>query len=260
MQRVDLKEINHEYRTGMECPDLPPNVPSGDLMFYEDNVAIGFYIENVDSDCEQLLSIIDSEFRSKRVDKTMLSRSDVLKARKDGNDGGVLQYSTILGGVPKKPHMMRNYSNLSSVHRNEKSKNFIKAMLMLSNKSSKIYGDILPEVAELQRSNIESGSKPELRFGDSFTSTISNYNISAKLHMDRQNIPDSRNFIYTTRKDAEGGNLFLPDYGVVINSKHNSLLCYPAWTNMHGATPIKPTKLNGYRNTHVFYALRGLDT
>ena len=264
MLRVDLKPVSHDYKTGMESPDIEPNVPSGDLMFYDGGELIGFYLEQIPEQELKLLEFINRGFRSKRVPKTLMERSDIMSiqrrerlTRKEAILRGTPQYSTILGGIPKKPHMMRNYCSVSSVHREESAQKFIKAMLSLANHSALLLKHYMPNAYDSQLKMVHEETPEAFRFGSLFTITISNYNVAAKLHVDRQNLVGSYNFIYTSRQGALGGNLFLPDYGVVLNSKNNSLIVYPAWRNMHGVTPIHMRTKHDYRNTHIFYALRG---
>ena len=45
--------------------------------------------------------------------------------------------------------------------------------------------------------------------------------------------------------------------GRKLQTPTGSLLLYPAWRNMHAVTPIKATHEGGYRNSLVFYALKG---
>lgn len=94
------------------------------------------------------------------------------------------------------------------------------------------------------------------KFGNLFTSSISNYNINAAFHVDNGNIKDTVNVIICKQKNAKGGDLHIPDYNATIGQVDNSILVYPAWRNMHGVTPIIPTKQGGYRNSLVFYPLK----
>lgn len=87
------------------------------------------------------------------------------------------------------------------------------------------------------------------------TSSISNFNIAARVHRDNANLQGTCNIIYNKKKNTSGGDLFLPDYNAVIESADNSIIVYPAWRNSHGVTPIKPTRRIHHRNTLVFYSL-----
>jgi hypothetical protein len=174
----------------------------------------------------------------------------------------VTQYSTILGSVPPKPHMRRPYPTISSVHSVKTAQTFIKAMLMLCAESEQIIRNLTPHIYERQLDIITQNIPAKWRFGKLFTSSISNYNISAPFHRDAGNLEGCVNVIIAKKEYAKGGNTTVPDYGATVDSSDNSMLVYPAWRNVHGVTPIVPTKEGGYRNSLVFYplkAFKGLD-
>jgi len=166
----------------------------------------------------------------------------------------VTQMSCILGSVAPKPHMRRPYPTRSSVHSVKTANTFIKAMLLLAKESENLIKEILPKQYEQQVELLKNVSE-KWRFGNLFTSSISNYNISAPFHRDTGNIKGAVNVIITKRRNSKGGNLHVPDYGVTIDQCDNSILVYPAWRNVHGVTPIEPTFEGGYRNSLVFYPL-----
>ena len=174
----------------------------------------------------------------------------------DGNkEKQVEQYSTILGSIPPKPHMRRPYATRSSVHNVASAKTFVKAMLMLAKESESIIKALTPDLYEQQKQLIADNIAKEWRFGDLFTSSISNYNIAADFHRDNGNLKGCSNVIIAKRLNSTGGCTTIPDYGATVDSVDNSMLYYPAWRNVHGVTPIVPTHKGGYRNTLVFYPL-----
>ena len=103
---------------------------------------------------------------------------------------------------------------------------------------------------------IEDNTLKVYRFGNLFTSSISNLNISAPFHQDRGNLKDTVNVIMTKRKGTKGGSLSVPDYDEVFEQSDNSILVYPAWRNVHGVTPIKQIHEDGYRNSLIFYPIK----
>lgn len=262
MKRIDLKQVENSVKTGMKCDSLLPNVVE-DSVFYLNDKPIGFYLRDLaehDILAAKFSDIADTELRSDRVPKQEMSRgpqgskSDKIKREKEGKTI-VTQFSTILGGVPPKPHMRRDYPTISSVHGSKSAKNYIKAMLLLVGRSEQLIKQIMPEQYEVQKTLIAANSPKKYRFGELFTSSISNFNIAADYHIDRANLKGCVNVIIAKRKDAAGGNTTIPDYGVTVDSADNSLLVYPAWANIHGVTPIIESACGGYRNTLVFYAL-----
>jgi len=255
MKTLDLKVLHHDKKVGGKCDTIEPNVTE-DTLFVEDGKAIGFYIRDLSTYSEKaasLADIADKELRSKRVPKSVMKRSSGFIS--DDKSKEVLQYSTILGGIPPKPHMRRPYPTVSSVHAVASAKNFVKAMLMLAKESEGIIKEIMPEQYEFQKSAIAENAPKKYSFSDLFTSSISNFNIAADYHRDNANLKGCVNVIIAKRKSSTGGNTTVPSYGATVDSADNSMLVYPAWKDLHGVTPIVPIAEGGYRNTLVFYPL-----
>jgi hypothetical protein len=261
MKRIDLIKVEHQVKVNDNCPIIQPNVTE-DCILYSDGQPIGFYIKRMSQRMCEIAKIADVEFRSNNVPKTLMVRATVptkeayelLKKNKSGEQR-VNQYSTILGGVPPKAQFKRLYGNLSSVHSVQSAQTFIKAMVMLALESEKLIAEILPSQYERQK-ELFKDVPDKWKFGNLFTSSISNFNISAPFHRDTGNIVGAVNVIITKRKNADGGNLHVPDYNATFDSCDNSILVYPAWRNVHGVTPIVPTAESGYRNSLIFYPLK----
>lgn len=254
MKRVDLIQLEHNTQIGDVCGHIEPNVTE-DTIFYSEGEPIGFYIKDISKYSEKaskLASLANQELRSKNVPKSVMKRSSgFLNA-----DNEVLQYSTIVGSVPPKPHMRRPYATISSVHNVPSAKVFIKAMLLLCKESEELIKKIIPNVYEAQLKLIQDNVPEKWRFSKLFTSSISNYNIPAPFHRDNGNIKGCVNVIIAKKNNATGGNTTVPDYNATVDSCDNSMLVYPAWRNVHGVTPIVPTSEGGYRNSLVFYPLK----
>jgi len=243
MKIIELKQVDHEIKIGQECPDIKPNI-SEDCIFMEKGVAVGFFLNKMPEKAAKLAELADFELRGKNVPKSSMKRSS-----------GVEQFSCIIGSIPPKPHMRRPYPAISSVHGHKSAKTFIKAMIMLGKESEQIIKDILPDQYEKQM-QIFSEMNDKWKLGNMFTSSISNYNISAPFHRDTGNIQNTVNVIITKRKNSTGGNLHIPDYNATVDQCDGSMLVYPAWRNVHGVTPITATHDGGYRNSLVFYPLK----
>jgi hypothetical protein len=209
----------------------------------------------------KLADLANAEFQSKNVPKSLLERdvfSKCLQTRNDKKRSKSKRNSTnvkYIGSIPPKPHMQRPYASISSVHSEKKAQTFIKAMLMLAKESEQLIKEILPAQYEKQIELFNDVDK-KWRFGNLFTSSISNYNISAPFHRDTGNIVGAVNVIICKRLNSKGGDLHVPDYNATIGQQDNSILVYPAWRNVHGVTPIVPTHEGGYRNSLIFYPLK----
>jgi hypothetical protein len=259
MKRIDLIQVEHSRKIGEACEYIEPNVTE-DCIFYADGEPIGFYLTKMPEKMCKLADLADAEFNSKGVPKAEMSRGpqgskkDKIERAK-ANIKLVTQMSAILGSVPPKPHMRRPYPTRSSVHSVKSAETFIKAMLLLAKESEKLIQKVLPEQYKQQIELFKDVPK-DWRFGNLFTSSISNYNISAPFHRDTGNIKGAVNVIICKKFNAKGGDLHIPDYNATIGQQDNSILVYPAWRNVHGVTPITPIHEGGYRNSLVFYPLK----
>lgn len=253
MKKIDLVKVQHNVKVGDLCESIESNIKE-DCIFYENGNPMGFFITNISGKLKQYIEIANNEFRGDNVPKTKMNRGTKKQAEAKGQQW-VSQYSTIIGSIPPKPHMRRPYPTISSVHNVKSAQTFIKAMLLACKESEKLIKEILPEQYEFQKKCIEENVPKEFRFGDLFTSSISNYNISAPFHRDTANLKGCVNVIITKKHKAKGGDLHVPDYDATMDSANNSLLVYPAWKNVHGVTPIQTLDETGYRNSLVFYPL-----
>ena len=266
MKRIDLITVEHNRKIGQECEYIEANV-NDDCIFYADGEPIGFYMKQMPEKMCKLADLANIEFRSKNVPKSVMARAGKLRAlqmgkpKEEANAIDVEQFSTIIGSVPPKALMRREYKNRSSVHGVKSAQTFIKAMLLLANESEKLIEQILPKQYE-QQINLFKEIPDKWKFGKLFTSSISNFNISANFHRDAGNVVGAVNVIICKRLNSKGGDLHIPDYNATIGQVDNSILVYPAWRNVHGVTPIVPTFEGGYRNSLIFYplkAFKGLD-
>ena len=254
MKRVDLIKIDHNVKIGDVCGHIEPNITE-DSIFYDGDQPVGFYIKEITGKLKHLVDVANAELLSDRVPKTEMRRSSGMA--NPANE--VNQYSTIIGSCPPKPHMKRPYPMISGVHNIKSAQTFIKAMLLACKESEELIREITPSIYDAQLAVINEKVPPKFRFGRLFTSSISNFNISAPFHRDAGNLEGCVNVIIAKKKNARGGNTTVPDYGATVDSRDNSMLVYPAWRNVHGVTPIVPTQEGGYRNSLVFYPLKAFN-
>lgn len=264
MKRIDLIQVEHNRKIGEACEYIEPNVTE-DCIFYADGEPIGFYLTKMPEKMCKLADLANAEFRSKNVPKALMDRITSIKQKsaikeikeKFVHQRGqeVEQYSTLLGSIPPKPIVRRPYATISKVHSEIKAQTFIKAMLLLAKESELLIKEVLPKQYE-QQIELFKDVPEKWKFGNLFTSSISNYNIPAPFHRDIANIVGAVNVIICKKFNSKGGDLHIPDYNATIGQQDNSILVYPAWRNLHGVTPIIPTHEGGYRNSLVFYPLK----
>lgn len=265
MKRIDLIQVEHNVKIGDKCPYFEPNVTE-DCIFYADGEPIGFYLTKMPEKMCKLADLANAEFMSNRVKKQTIKRVNMKEevingkivrtdryAEKSGQE--VKQLSTQLGSVPPKPQFGRPYPTRMQIHSDKKAQTFIKAMLLLAKESEQLIKEILPKQHQQQVELFKDVSE-KWRFGNIFTGSISNYNISVDFHQDKLNIVGAVNVIICKKHNSKGGDLHLPDYGATIGQQDNSIVVYPAWRNIHGVTPITQTHKGGYRNSLVFYPLK----
>jgi len=263
MKRIDLIKVEHNVKIGDKCEYIEPNVTE-DCIFYADGEPIGFYLTQMPEKMCKLADLANKEFNTNNVPKTVMDRLDVVKkAQLEGKSPqqifkegkGCSQMSALLGSIAPKPMVRRPYPNISQVHSVKTAQTFIKAMLLLAKEAEQLIKEIIPTQYEKQVELFKDVPE-KWRFANLFTSSISNYNISAPFHRDTGNIVGAVNVIICKKHNSKGGDLHIPDYGATIGQKDNSILVYPAWRNVHGVTPIIPTHEGGYRNSLVFYPLK----
>lgn len=271
MKRIDLIPVRHNVKIGDVCEYKEPNVTE-DCIFYTDGEPIGFYLTKMPEKMCKLADLANKEFMSNRVKKQTIKRVNMKEEIIDGkivrtdryaeqSKGEVKQLSTQLGSVPPKPQFGRPYPTRMQIHSDKNAQTFIKAMLMLAKLSEQLIKEILPQQYEKQVELFKQ-VPDKWKFGNLFTGSISNYNISVAFHQDKLNIIGAVNVIICKKLNSKGGDLHIPDYDATIGQQDNSILVYPAWRNIHGVTPIIPTHEGGYRNSLVFYPLKafvGLD-
>tara|TARA_R100000808_G_scaffold5859_2_gene17696 strand:- start:631 stop:1461 length:831 start_codon:yes stop_codon:yes gene_type:complete len=274
MKELHLELVEHETRVGKRCGEIEPNVTE-DCIFLDEGERVGFYLSKINGKLKQLVEVANNEFISDNVPKSEMRRADTvnkyfkLKNSREptyygentqlADKMGVIQMSAILGSVPPKAHFRRPYPVISSVHQQPKAQTFVKAMVLLARESESLVKKYLPEIYKKQLEVVSEAVPPKWQFSPMFTSSISNYNISAPFHIDTGNLKDTVNCIFTRRFDAVGGCLHIPDYNITVEQADCSFLCYPAWRNVHGVTPIRAKSSKGYRNSLIFYPLKGFD-
>lgn len=260
MKTIELVGKPLTVKIGDECPDLPPNIKE-DTMFLVDGEPIGFYLHDLPEKLKKLVEVANNELLSDRVPKQFMDRKKPMGVDANGKRlyRVIRQYSTIIGSIPPKPHMRRNYPSKSSVHQVKSAETFTKAMLLVCREAEELIKTLTPAIYEKQLAIINEKVPPKWRLGRLFTSSISNFNIAANYHIDGANLEGCVNVIIAKRSNARGGNTTVPEYDATMDSCDNSILVYPAWRNVHGVTPIIPLKEGGYRNTLVFYPLKAFN-
>jgi len=119
--------------------------------------------------------------------------------------------------------------------------------------------EIFPDVAAADQNTMaNSGVMEEWRLGETnWTSGVVNRSSALPYHRDGFNFP-----VWTAmpvlRRHMKGGYLHIPEYDAVVASRDGWAVFFPGYELVHGVTPLKPTRKDGYRYSVVYYALKGM--
>lgn len=108
-----------------------------------------------------------------------------------------------------------------------------------------------------QHREIVSAVSPEWRLGDGvFTSGIINRNNKLPYHYDRGNFKDCWSNMLVFKSGCLGGDLTCPEIDLSFRLHDHSLLMFDGQNILHGVTPFRFSRKDGYRFSVVFYSLK----
>lgn len=94
--------------------------------------------------------------------------------------------------------------------------------------------------------------------GSPFTSGIVNYNTALKYHFDKGNFNDVWSAMLVFKHHISGGYLAVPQYDLLFELKHNSLLMFDGQGLLHGVTPIRKRRADAFRYSVVYYSMQAM--
>ncbi len=89
-----------------------------------------------------------------------------------------------------------------------------------------------------------------------FTSGIINKNNPLAYHFDSGNFNGVYSLMIVFKEGVEGGYLSLPEYGIGLELRNNSILMFDGQSILHGVTPITYTSPQAHRFSIVYYSLK----
>lgn len=99
---------------------------------------------------------------------------------------------------------------------------------------------------------------PEWRMaGTTWTSGVVNQNSQLPYHRDGFNFP-TWSAMPVIRRACDGGHLHLPEYDLTVACRDGWAVFFCGHALVHGVTPMRLTRPDGYRFSVVYYALRGM--
>jgi hypothetical protein len=108
-----------------------------------------------------------------------------------------------------------------------------------------------------QHEQIVSRVLPEWRLaGGVFTSGIINRNNKLPYHFDTGNFADCWSNMLVFKSGCVGGNLVCPELDLCFRLRDHSLLMFDGQSILHGVSPFRIARSDGYRFSIVFYSLQ----
>ena len=97
--------------------------------------------------------------------------------------------------------------------------------------------------------------RPEWRMaGTQWTSGVLNETSPLPYHYDANNLP-TWNAMSCIRRGTRGGHLHFPELNTVLPCRDGDVVFMPAYSTLHGVTPIRLSDRDGYRFTAVYYTV-----
>lgn len=166
---------------------------------------------------------------------------------------GLISRSRVFGWKPRVT-MRADYCSQASLAGDFPEEN--KVVVSLAKMIEEKYFKYDPKVHARHKELVEEKIKNTFRIdGTVFTSGIINKNNPLNYHYDAGNFKKVYSCMPVFKNDVRGGHLALPEYGLGIELKNNSLLMFDGQSIIHGVTPIKYNNENGFRFSVVFYSL-----
>lgn len=128
----------------------------------------------------------------------------------------------------------------------------------LAMRMQELYKQYIPITFE-EHTKRSTEIRPEWLIKDTlFSSGIVNKNNQLRYHRDAGNFENVFSCMLVLKGGVEGGFLSIPEYGVGVELKNNTVLMFNGQKLMHGVTPIKRQNTLSYRFSVVFYTLKSM--
>lgn len=163
--------------------------------------------------------------------------------------------SRVFGWSPRRPVQRREACNSTSFAKEQP-----REQAVLDAWAVKLLGmlrELDPSVAEHDEATMRE-VLPEWRMaGTTWTSGVVNQNSQLPYHRDGFNFP-TWSAMPVLRRGVDGGHLHLPEYDLTVACRDGWGVFFCGQQLVHGVTPMRRVKDDGYRFSVVYYALRGM--
>lgn len=193
------------------------------------------------------------------LDELSISSSPIVKALKairyetGKRTTGLKSTSRIFGFRPRAT-VRKNYCAVTSLAREYPEEH--RVICQYASELSKIYETANPELYRQHKAMVEKIHPEWLIANSIFTSGIVNKNNPLKYHFDTGNFNEVNSCMVVFKSGVGGGYLSLPEYGIGLELKNNSLLMFDGQGILHGVTPISYASPYAFRYSVVYYSLK----
>lgn len=209
----------------------------------------------IDAATNQVVALcvkVNSPEASKKLRNACLSLKNWTKASRGS---GLMTTAKVFGYQPRNPIRQRPFCHKGVLAREEPAVHA--NLLQFAPEAERIFATHLPDQAKKQREELVEKVKSDWRIkGTMFTSGIANNNNALGYHRDRGNFEDFWSAMVVYKKDIQGGNLIVADYGIKIDFEDDCIFFFNGMRWWHGVTPIVKRSPSAYRFTIVYYALK----
>jgi len=241
MKRIELKNKNLDYTKFVKRPANETDYEEliTDSCIGYENGEVRFVYMELDWNTNEIVDAL------KRI-----------KYLENERSAGLVTRSRIFGFRPR--NVMRgDFCSVTSL-----AKDFPNEHALVCNLAKKIedlYFNTAPEVHKNHKEVTDTKIKDSFKVaGTIFTSGIINKNNPLKYHFDTGNFKKVFSCMPVFKSGIQGGHLSLPEYGLGIELKNNSIFLFDGQSIMHGVTPIKYESEKSYRFSVVYYSLKNI--
>lgn len=128
----------------------------------------------------------------------------------------------------------------------------------LALRMQELYQEYIPLTFEEHKLRAGEIKKEWLIKDTLFSSGIVNKNNQLRYHRDAGNFENVFSCMLVMKGGIDGGFLSVPEYGVGLELKNNTVLMFNGQKLMHGVTPIQRQNSLSYRFSVVFYTLKSM--
>lgn len=167
---------------------------------------------------------------------------------------GMLSTSRTFGYAPKKPVRQLDTCSAAKLARDQPAEHAIIAGL--AEVVEEWYRRLNAPLYEQHERTVDT-VLPEWRLGGGvFTSGIINRNNKLPYHFDGGNFADCWSNMLVFKRACVGGDLVCPELDLCFRLRDHSLFMFDGQGILHGVSPFRLARADGYRYSIVFYSLR----